>query len=99
MPARDQAIASLERNEGEEVERIVSSMSRQDLRDLESSSAHLQQMQPVLAQMRKETGQATMDKQVELMKAIVAKHQSELAQAKHNYEASHPSAPSSKTPK
>jgi hypothetical protein len=97
IPARDQAIASLMRNEGEEVERVVSSMSSKDLRDLESRSAHLQQMQPVLAQMRKEAGQATMDTQVELMKAIVAKHQSELAEARHSYEASHPPASSSKT--
>jgi len=98
LSARELALAKLARNEGEEVERIVSGMSPKDLRDLESRSAHLRQMQPVLAQMRKETGQATMDKQVELMKAIVAKYQPELAQAKHSYEANHPSAPNSKTP-
>jgi hypothetical protein len=95
LQARGQSIAKLARNEGQEVERIVSGMSPKDLRDLESRSPHLQQMQPVLTQMRMETGQATMDEQVKLTKAIIAKHQSELAKAKRSYEASHASVPSS----
>ncbi|MGA7290197.1 MAG: hypothetical protein WBX02_18985, partial [Terriglobales bacterium] len=95
IQARDQALAKLARNEAEEVEHIVSSMSAKDLRDLESRFGHWQQMQPVLAQMRTETGQVTMDEQMKLMKAIVAKHQSELANANHSYETSHPSVPGS----
>jgi hypothetical protein len=96
--AREQTLADLSRNEGEEVDRIFSGMSLRDKQDLESHSAHLEQLQPVLAQMRKEASQATMDKQLELSKAIVAKHESELVEAKRSYDASHHQAPSSKTP-
>ena len=98
IQARDQAIAKVARDEGAEVARIVSSMSPKELRDLESHATHLLQMQPVLAQMKMEVGQATTDEQVKLMKAIVAKHQSELASAKRSYEGSHPSVPSSQVP-
>jgi hypothetical protein len=98
LQARDQAIADLQRDEREELNRIVSSMSPEDSHYLESHYVHFQQMQPLLAQMQREAGQATRDKQTELMKAIVAKHQSELADAKRSYEASHPSAPNSNRP-
>ena len=99
LQARDQAIADLRRDEGKELNRIVSSMSPEELHYLESHSAHFQQMQSLVGQMRKEAGQAARDKQTELMKAIVAKHQPELAEAKRAYETSRQAAPSSNGPK
>jgi DNA-binding MarR family transcriptional regulator len=96
--AREQALADLARNEGEEVERIFSGMSPKDRRDLESNSVRLEQLKPVLVQMRNEASQATLNEQSRLSKAIVTKHQSELVEAKRSYDASHPKAPSSQTP-
>jgi hypothetical protein len=96
--AREQALSDLARNEGEEVERIFSGMSPKDGRDLESNSVHLEQLQPVLVQMRKEASQATLNEQSQLSKSIVARHQSELVEAKRSFDASHPKAPSSQTP-
>ncbi len=88
--ARDQTIRELERNEGAEVERVLSGLSPKELRNLESQSAHWQQMQPALKKMRTETGQAIIAKQTELARAISAAHQSDLAEAKRSYDASHP---------
>jgi len=98
VQARDQTIAELARNEGAEVEHILSGMSPTELHSIESQSAHWQEMQPTLRQMRSETGQAILAKQAELSKGIVAKRQSELVDAKKHYEASHPSASNPKTP-
>jgi hypothetical protein len=98
VKAYDQARAELARDEDAEVERILSGISPTELRDIESHSARWQQMQPALRQMRDEMSQAIKAKQVELTRAIAAKHRSELVEAKHRYEASQPSAPSSQTP-
>ena len=98
LQARDQAIADLRRDEGEELNRIVLGMDPEYLRYLESHSDHFLQMQPLTAQMHKEAGKALREKQTELTKAIVAKHQSELAEAKRSYEASHASSPGSRPP-
>jgi len=96
--AYEQAIAELARNENAEVERILSGMSPKELREIDSQSAHWEQMQPALRHMREEVEQVLIAKQKELAKAIAAKHRSELLEAKRRYEASHPSAQSPSTP-
>lgn len=96
--AYEQALAELARNEGAEVERILSGMSPKELREIQTQSAHWQQMQPVMRQMRGEFSQVIVSKQIELARAIAAKRQPELAEAKRGYEAGHPSSPTSKAP-
>jgi hypothetical protein len=94
----DQAIAELVRDEGAEVNRVLSSMSPTELREVESLKAHWEQLQPVLGQMRSEVQQALGAKQVEIARTIKAKHQAELIEAKRSYEANHTSAPDTQTP-
>lgn len=90
--AYEQALAELARNEGAEVERIFSSMSPAELREIASQSGHWQEMQPVMRQMRVEVSQVVVARQTDIARSIALKHQSELAEAKRDYEASHPSA-------
>jgi hypothetical protein len=96
--AHEQAMAELARNENAEVERVLSGMTPEELREIDSQSAHWEQMQPALRQLREEVGQALIAQQKVLARTIAAKHRSELLEAKRSYEASHPSAQSSNTP-
>jgi hypothetical protein len=98
LEAYQQALAELARNEGAEVERILSSMGPTELRAVESQSARWQQMQPVMQRMRGEFSQVIVAKQMELAGAIAVKHQSELARARDSYEAGHRSASDNKAP-
>jgi hypothetical protein len=92
LEAYEKALAELARNEDAEVERILSGMSPTELRAVESQSACWQRMQPVMRQMRGEFSEAIVANQTEIARSIALKHQSELADAKRSYEASHPSA-------
>ena len=96
--AYGQAMAELARNEDAEVERVLSGMTPKELREINSQSAHWEQMQPALRQLREEVGQALAAQQKELARTIAAKHRSELLEAKRGYEASHPSAQGSSSP-
>jgi hypothetical protein len=98
LEAYEQALGKLARDEGAEVERILSGMSPKELLEIESQSARWQRMQPVMRQMRGELSQAIVAKQTDLARAVATKHQSELIEAKRNYEASQPPAPSSQSP-
>jgi hypothetical protein len=97
--AYEQAIAELARNEGAEVERILSGMSPAELREIESQSGHWQEMQPAMRQMRGEVTQVVIAKQTGIARSIAMKHQSELAEAKRSYDASHSPSTSPQTPR
>jgi hypothetical protein len=96
--ADDRAIAELVRNGGAEVQRTLSDMSPEELREVKSLTAHWKQLQPVLWQMQGEVSQAIAAKQVELARTIKARHRAELIEAKRSYDVSHTSAPNSQTP-
>jgi len=89
--ARSQAVASVaEDEENGELRRLAALMTPADERELKLRATHLEQMQPLLAQLRPEYNQALKDKQTELAKAIASKHAGELSQAKRKFEAEHP---------
>ena len=89
--ARNQAVARVaEEQENAELGRLATLMTPADERELKLRVTHLEQMQPLLAQLRSEYNQALKDKQTELAKAITSKHAGELSQAKRKFEAEHP---------
>jgi hypothetical protein len=98
LEARYETLYRLATEERDQVERILSSMSTADQKELEAHKATLQAMQPLLAQLRKECSEATQRKQSELAHAVVQEYQSELVEAKTKYEAEHPQDPKSSSP-
>jgi hypothetical protein len=96
--AYEQALAELVRNEGAEVERILSGMSPAELREIESQSEQWQEMQPAIRQMRGEISQVVVAKQTDIARSIAVKHQPELTEAKRSYEASHLAASTPNAP-
>lgn len=92
LEAREKTLAALQQNEGDEVRRVMTGINPQDMRDMEKHAARMQQLQPVLGQIRQEFAQAVIDKQQELSKAIVSRHMAEMVEARTKYEAAHPPA-------
>lgn len=89
--ARDEAVARVaEEEENAELSRLAALMTPADERELKLRAPHLQQMQPLLAQLRAEYSQALKDRQTDLAKAITSKHAAELSEAKRTFEADHP---------
>jgi hypothetical protein len=70
--------------------KILSEMTPAQRKKADSLGSEYRRMQPVFAQINTEYSQALIANQTELVKAIVQKHQDEIAQAKSKYEASHP---------
>jgi len=99
LDARQKALAELANQEAGEIARILASMSTKEIQDIQTHTAHLEEMKMkfLVGQMQKETAQAIIAKQMELANSIVARHQEEMAKAREKYEASHVPDASSKT--
>jgi hypothetical protein len=100
MQARDQAAAYVPREENDRVLRLYNRMTPEQRRGAElfAQSSDYKRIQAVLKQIAVEYQQATIDKQTELAKAIVLKHQAEMSEAKSAYEANHNSESHPKPP-
>lgn len=100
MQARDQAIASIPREENNRVLRLYNKMTPEQRRGAElfAQSSDYKRIQVVLNQIAVEYQQATIDRQTELAKAIALKHQAEISEAKSAYEARHNSESRPKPP-
>jgi hypothetical protein len=98
MQARDEAAAMVS-DDSDAVTRIYSNMTPEQRRGAElfSKSSEYKRIQLIFNQIAGEYEQATINKQIDLAKAIALKHQAEMSEAKSAYEASHPES-DSKTP-
>jgi hypothetical protein len=89
-------MAQLAREESAEIARIVGSMNPEDIRLLQSRVAHMNDLLPAAAQMREELAQASVNRQIDLMREIAARHEWDITNAEEQYEARHSSTPGSK---
>jgi hypothetical protein len=72
------------------VERL---MTPADHRGIAAHAAALRRLQPVMDRILTEVGQAVIEKQLELSKAIAHRHQADLTAAKRKYDETHKSKP------
>ena len=91
MQARDRAAVMVSGEENDRVLNVYNTMTPEQRRGAElfSQSSDYRRIQLVLKRIATEFEQATIEKQTDLAKAIVLKHQAEMTEAKRRYDASH----------
>jgi hypothetical protein len=83
----------LTQHDAGELQSVERLMTPADHRGIAAHAAALNRLQPIMLQILAEVGQAVIEKQLELSKAIAHRHQADLTAAKRKYDETHKSKP------